>query len=173
MERYGRLPDMDRSFDIEYWQRLGSQAIFEAGGHAVMLYTDVFRALAEFGAPLAGLSADDFAREGIFYQIGVPSARVDILMSIDGVKFGEAWPNRQQSEIGTQRVWFIGRLGAAGTRRKHRQECLCHLVFRPPRKPLILMVSVCGVRTLARRVGLLATLGCGFPCNPEWMRWLA
>jgi hypothetical protein len=22
MERYGRLPDMDRSFDIEYWQRL-------------------------------------------------------------------------------------------------------------------------------------------------------
>jgi len=23
MERYGRLPDMDRSFDIAYWQRLG------------------------------------------------------------------------------------------------------------------------------------------------------
>jgi hypothetical protein len=30
MERYGRLPDMDRSFDIEYWQRLGPAAIFEA-----------------------------------------------------------------------------------------------------------------------------------------------
>ena len=30
MERYGRLTEMDRSFDIAYWQRLGSKAIFEA-----------------------------------------------------------------------------------------------------------------------------------------------
>jgi hypothetical protein len=30
MERYGRIPEMDRSFDIEYWQRLGPEAIFEA-----------------------------------------------------------------------------------------------------------------------------------------------
>ena len=30
MERYGALRDMDRSFDVEYWQRLGSAAIFEA-----------------------------------------------------------------------------------------------------------------------------------------------
>jgi hypothetical protein len=30
MERYGRLPEMDRSFDIAYWQRLGPTAIFEA-----------------------------------------------------------------------------------------------------------------------------------------------
>ena len=30
MERYGALRDMDRSFDIEYWQRLGPEAIFEA-----------------------------------------------------------------------------------------------------------------------------------------------
>jgi hypothetical protein len=30
MERYGRISEMDRSFDIEYWQRLGAEAIFEA-----------------------------------------------------------------------------------------------------------------------------------------------
>jgi hypothetical protein len=30
MERYGRISEMDRSFDIEYWQRLGPEAIFEA-----------------------------------------------------------------------------------------------------------------------------------------------
>ena len=29
-ERYGRIPGMDRSFDIEYWQRLGAEAIFDA-----------------------------------------------------------------------------------------------------------------------------------------------
>ena len=26
MERYGRLADLDRSFDIAYWQRLGPAA---------------------------------------------------------------------------------------------------------------------------------------------------
>ena len=30
MERYSRLPEMDRSFDIAYWQRLGASAILEA-----------------------------------------------------------------------------------------------------------------------------------------------
>jgi hypothetical protein len=30
MERYDRLADLDRSFDIAYWQRLGPAAIFEA-----------------------------------------------------------------------------------------------------------------------------------------------
>ena len=36
MERYGRLRDMDRSFDIEYWQRQGSRAIFEAAWDMVI-----------------------------------------------------------------------------------------------------------------------------------------
>ncbi len=36
----------------------------------------------------------DFATEGCFYQLGRPPARVDILMSIDGVSLGQAWNNR-------------------------------------------------------------------------------
>ncbi len=36
MERYGRLRDMDRSFDIAYWQRLGPKAIFEAAWQMVV-----------------------------------------------------------------------------------------------------------------------------------------
>jgi hypothetical protein len=99
------------------------------GGHAVMLYTEprytkdldvwiasdsenaakVWRALVEFGAPLTGLGPHDFAQEGFFYQIGQPPVRVDILMSIDGVKFEEAWPRRTPSKIGAQPAWFIGR----------------------------------------------------------------
>ena len=67
----------------------------------------VFRALAAFGAPLKGLTAEDFAKEGVFYQIGIPPARVDILMSSDGVTFSSAWPNRVASELGNQPVWFI------------------------------------------------------------------
>ncbi len=99
------------------------------GGYAMMLYTEprytkdlevwvlanpenagrVWRALAEFGAPLAGLCPDDFAHEGFFYQIGRPPVRVDILMSIDGVKFEEAWPGRTQSHLGAQPACFIGK----------------------------------------------------------------
>jgi hypothetical protein len=30
MERFGRIEDADRSFDFDYWQRLGDAAIFQA-----------------------------------------------------------------------------------------------------------------------------------------------
>lgn len=99
------------------------------GGHAVMLYTEprytkdldiwveadpenaqrVYLSLAAFGAPLAGLTPADFADLGSFYQMGIPPVRVDILMSIDGVTFQEAWPNRQRAKLGESEAWFIGR----------------------------------------------------------------
>jgi hypothetical protein len=69
----------------------------------------VFDALARFGAPLAGLGAADFAQEGCFYQVGIAPARVDILMSIEGVTFAEAWPNRTVSRMGSVDCWFIGK----------------------------------------------------------------
>ncbi len=59
----------------------------------------VFRALREFGAPLTGLTEIDFTQLGTFYQMGRPPARIDILMSIDGVGFEEAWGNRIASDF--------------------------------------------------------------------------
>jgi hypothetical protein len=99
------------------------------GGYAVMLYTEprytnhpdiwiaatsenaarVYDSLAAFGAPLVGLTADDFGHEGFFYQLGRPPLRIDILMSIEGFAFDEAWPHRVESDIGSERAWFIGR----------------------------------------------------------------
>ena len=38
MERFGKLKDMDRSFDIEFWQRQGDAAIFRAAWEMVELY---------------------------------------------------------------------------------------------------------------------------------------
>jgi hypothetical protein len=35
-ERYGKLSEMDRSFDIAYWQRLGPAAIFEAAWQMIV-----------------------------------------------------------------------------------------------------------------------------------------
>jgi hypothetical protein len=38
MERYGSIRDMDRSFDIEYWQRQGDAAIYRAAWELVELH---------------------------------------------------------------------------------------------------------------------------------------
>jgi len=53
----------------------------------------VFRALSQYGAPLAGLTPEDFM-DGTAFQIGQPPARIDLLQHIDGISFDEAWQNR-------------------------------------------------------------------------------
>lgn len=54
----------------------------------------VFAALAEFGAPVDGLSARDFTEPGSFFRMGTPPVMVGILPSISGVEFEEAWSRR-------------------------------------------------------------------------------
>ena len=71
--------------------------------------TRVLRALAEFGAPLHDLTADDLSREGITYQIGLPPLRIDILTTLTGITFSEAWPHRVRGNLGDVEVDFIGR----------------------------------------------------------------
>jgi hypothetical protein len=69
----------------------------------------VIRALAEFGAPLAKISAADFAAPGVVYQIGVPPGRIDILTELTGITFSEAWPTRVRRPFGDVEADFIGR----------------------------------------------------------------
>jgi hypothetical protein len=69
----------------------------------------VFRALGAFGAPLADLSESDLATPGIVFQIGVPPRRIDILTSLTGVTFAEAWPDRVLVDIEGIACPFIGR----------------------------------------------------------------
>ena len=61
----------------------------------------VFRALAQYGAPLEGLSPSDFM-DGTTFQIGRPPARIDILQQIDGLTFDEAWENRIEGIVDGQ-----------------------------------------------------------------------
>ena len=67
----------------------------------------VFAALQQFGAPLGRLTEADFFSEG-FFQMGRPPVRIDILMSIDGVEFEQAWSNRQQGDFDGVPTHFIG-----------------------------------------------------------------
>lgn len=71
----------------------------------------VYRALAEFGAPLKGLTPDSFRGEtASFFQIGVPPSRIDILQSIDGITFDEAWSGRIDGTVdGDVPTHFISR----------------------------------------------------------------
>jgi hypothetical protein len=69
----------------------------------------VFRALAAFGAPLLDLTPADLATPDVVFQIGVAPRRIDILTSLTGVSFAEAWPGRATGSIGDVECPFIGR----------------------------------------------------------------
>ena len=69
----------------------------------------VYSALRDFGVPLSGLTPADFREAGSFYQMGVPPNRVDILMSIPGVDFQDAWKRRVEVDFDGLPVSFICR----------------------------------------------------------------
>jgi len=71
----------------------------------------VWRALAEFGAPMeaTGLTLVDLERPDLVFQIGQPPRRIDILTEISGIGFDEAWKTHRVSALGDLRVPFIGR----------------------------------------------------------------
>jgi hypothetical protein len=84
------------------------------GGYAVMAHTEprytkdldlwiepevqnaraMLAALAAFGAPVTGVTAEDFTEPEVFFQIGVDPVRIDILTSVTGLDFGAAWSRK-------------------------------------------------------------------------------
>ena len=72
----------------------------------------VFRALASFGAPLGEISVSDFSGDpNTVFQIGVPPHRVDIMQSISGLRFEDAWSRRVGGMVdGRVPVFFISLL---------------------------------------------------------------
>ena len=54
----------------------------------------VYKALVKFGAPLQNISVKDFATPGTIFQIGIIPRRIDIINSIDGVSFEDAYSDR-------------------------------------------------------------------------------
>jgi hypothetical protein len=69
----------------------------------------VWAALEKFGAPRRRLKKTDLHTPDNVYQIGVAPNRIDILTSITGVEFDEAWRNRKQMQINGISVSVIGR----------------------------------------------------------------
>ena len=68
----------------------------------------VWNALLRFGAPLASMDIKDFETPDIVFRMGLPPTQIDILMSISGVMFEEAWPNRLEQEVEGVKVPVLG-----------------------------------------------------------------
>jgi hypothetical protein len=69
----------------------------------------VMRALRTFGAPLHDLTEADLALPATVFQIGIPPERIDVIGSIAGVRFDEAWSRRVEAVIAGVPVAVIGR----------------------------------------------------------------
>jgi hypothetical protein len=69
----------------------------------------VLAALKTFGARQFDLTREDLLRPGTVFQIGVPPSRIDILTSISGVSFEQAWPNRTTIRVESLAVPVLGK----------------------------------------------------------------
>lgn len=65
--------------------------------------------LKAFGLGSLGLKATDFTESYQVVQIGVRPDRIDILTSISGVSFEEAWSSRVEGDLAGVPAKFIGR----------------------------------------------------------------
>lgn len=92
-----RLTDAPATADIDIWVRPAEDNARR-----------VWAALQSFGAPLSKVTPEDFATPEIVYQVGVPPQRIDILTSISGVEFDDAWTDRMIVPVDGLSVPVIG-----------------------------------------------------------------
>lgn len=62
----------------------------------------------DFGFGSLGFTKKDFLKEGYVTQIGYPPLRIDILNSIDGVEFEQAYKNKLSVDLDTLKIDYIG-----------------------------------------------------------------
>lgn len=83
--------------DLDLWVALGS-------GNAKRIVA----ALDEFGFGSLGLTEEDFQRPENVVQLGVQPVRIDLLTSISGVTWDQAYRNRIEGSYGDVPAFFIG-----------------------------------------------------------------
>lgn len=68
----------------------------------------VMRALDAFGFGDVGLTASDFAAPDTVVQLGVAPVRVDLLTSLTGVSWEEAWSGKVSADFAGTPVFVLG-----------------------------------------------------------------
>jgi hypothetical protein len=90
--------------------RLGSRAastssVRPALDHAARLLA----ALEAFGFPVTDLSPEAISDRRRMLQMGVPPVQIHVMSAISGVEWDEAWSDRVEGPLGSNRVQFLGR----------------------------------------------------------------
>jgi hypothetical protein len=66
-------------------------------------------ALGDFGFAELATAVEEFSQQERMATLGNPPLRIDIMTSIDGVTFDQAWNGRLQATFGDHTVGFLGR----------------------------------------------------------------
>lgn len=65
-------------------------------------------ALGEFGFTALAQQVDEFATLERMATLGVPPLRIDVMTSVDGVQFSEAWTGRLTADVSGVEMHFLG-----------------------------------------------------------------
>jgi hypothetical protein len=82
----------------------------------------MLQALSDFGFEQVKLGEEDFTTPGKIVQLGVPPNRIDLVTSIDGVEFGQAWERRVETEYAGARLLVIHRDDLIANKRASGRE---------------------------------------------------
>jgi hypothetical protein len=66
-------------------------------------------ALNDFGFGSLDLKEEDFTEPGRIVQLGFPPNRIDLLTSLKGLNFEDAWQSRVEDSYGEAKVCYLGR----------------------------------------------------------------
>ena len=69
----------------------------------------IIQTLRDFGFGELDISKQDFLKKNQIIQLGYPPNRIDLLTSISGITFEEAWKNKVSGKFGEVPVFFIGK----------------------------------------------------------------
>jgi hypothetical protein len=69
----------------------------------------ILQAVQQFGFADLQLAVEDFMQKDQVIQLGVSPNRIDVLTSLSGVGFAEAWAAREQGELDGLNLSFISR----------------------------------------------------------------
>ncbi len=69
----------------------------------------ILAALKAFGFAAMGLTQSDFENPDQVIQLGMPPVRIDLITSLTGVSWDEAWAGRTAGTYGEVPVYYIGR----------------------------------------------------------------
>ena len=83
--------------DLDFWVESSE----ENGERLVRVFHD-------FGLASFGVTSQDFAKPDQIIQVGYPPYRIDVITSIDGVDFQDAYPNKNVIKVDGLSVCFIG-----------------------------------------------------------------